>query len=53
MFIWIVIIIAFISILLSFLSLKNLELKSEIKNIKKDLSRNRVIYQDSSKVEDK
>ena len=49
MFIWIVIAtIALISIGLSFLSLRSLKYKGDIKNIKKDLSKNRVLYQDSS-----
>ena len=48
MFIWIIIAIAIISILLSFLSLRNLNAKSEVKNVKKELSKNRIVYQDSS-----
>ena len=48
MFIWIAIaIIALISIALSFLSLRGLRGERDIKNAKKDLSKNRILYQDS------
>lgn len=48
MFVWIVIIIAFISVLLSFWELKNLRGKSEIRRVERELSKRRVIYQNSS-----
>lgn len=44
----IVIAIAITSIGLSFLSLRSLREKHDIKDVKKDLSKNRVLYQDSS-----
>ena len=48
MFIWIIIIIAIVSIGLSIFSLLRLEDRGDIKKIKKDLDKNRVLYQDSS-----
>lgn len=49
MLIWFIIIaIALISILLSFLSLSGVNDKSEVKNVKKELSKNRIVYQDAS-----
>ncbi len=49
MFFWIIIIIAVISIGLSILSLQQLKDKGHMKDVKKDLSKNRILYQDSSK----
>lgn len=49
MFIFIVIIvIALVSVFLSFLSIIRLKDKSEVKNVKKELSKNRIVYQDTS-----
>jgi uncharacterized protein YxeA len=48
MFWLIIIIIAIISVIFSFLSLRNINARSEVKNVKKELSKNRIVYQDTS-----
>lgn len=48
MFIWIVIIIIAISIGLSVLSLLQLRNREDMKKVKKELAKNRILFQDSS-----